>query len=132
MNKILLQLVVLFGCVLLHGPAAGADLSDKDKAFLSAYARVQTALAADDLAGAKSVAGDLGEPDSDLAKAASLKDARAAFEKLSARAKTLANGQDGYHVFYCPMLKKEWVQTSTVTANPYAGKSMLTCGEIKK
>src|SRR5205085_3878568 len=115
MNKILLQLVVLFGCVLLHGPAAGADLSDKDKAFLSAYARVQTALAADDLAGAKSVAGDLGEPDSDLAKAASLKDARAAFEKLSARAKTLANGQDGYHVFYCPMLKKEWVQTSTVT-----------------
>ena len=132
MNKIYFLLVVLSGCALLNGPAAGAELSEKDKAFLSAYAKVQTALAADDLPGAKSAAADLGEQGSDLAKAPSLKDARTAFEKLSARAKTLADGDNGYHLFYCPMLKKDWVQTSTTAANPYAGKSMLTCGEMKK
>jgi hypothetical protein len=30
------------------------------------------------------------------------------------------------------MLKKDWVQTSTTVANPYAGKDMVSCGEIQK
>jgi hypothetical protein len=30
------------------------------------------------------------------------------------------------------MLKKEWVQTSTTISNPYGGKEMVSCGEIKK
>jgi hypothetical protein len=109
-----------------------ADLSGPDKQFLAGYEKIRTALAADDLAAAKSAAKELGDEGSDMTKAGTLKDARAAFEKLSSRAKTLAAGQSGYYVVYCPMLKKDWVQTSEKIANPYAGKEMSTCGEIKK
>jgi hypothetical protein len=112
--------------------AQGANLSDKDKQFLVGYEKVHTALAADDLSTAKSVAKDLGEEVGDIAKAGSLKDARAGFEKLSSRAKTLVAGHSDYHVFPCPMLNKDWVQTSTTVANPYGGKEMIGCGEIQK
>lgn len=112
--------------------AQAANLSDKDKQFLAGYEKVHTALAADDLSTAKSAAKDLGEEGSDIAQAGSLKDARAGFEKLSSRAKTPVAGQSGYHVFRCPMLKKDWVQSSTTTANPYGGKDMVGCGEIQK
>jgi len=30
------------------------------------------------------------------------------------------------------MLKKDWVQTSEKIGNPYYGKEMAGCGEIKK
>jgi hypothetical protein len=112
--------------------AQAANLSDKDKQFLTGYEKVHTALAADDLSAAKSAAKDLGEEGSDIAQAGSLKDARAGFEKLSNRAKTLVAGQSGYHVAHCPMLNKDWVQTSTTIANPYGGKEMIGCGEIQK
>jgi len=109
-----------------------ANLSDKDKQFLADYEKIHSALIADDLSAAKSAAKDLGDEGNDIAKASSLKDARASFEKLSARAKTLVTGQSGYHVFHCPMLNKDWVQTSTTTTNPYGGKDMVGCGEIQK
>ena len=112
--------------------AQAANLSDKGKQFLAGYEKVHTALVADDLSSAKAAAKDLGDEGSDIAKAGSLKDARAGFEKLSDRAKTLAAGQSDYHVFHCPMLKKDWVQTSTTVANPYGGKAMVGCGEIKE
>ena len=112
--------------------AQAANLSDKDKQFLTRYEKVHTALAADDLSAAKSAAKDLGEEGSDIAQAGSLKDARAGFEKLSNRAKTLVAGQSGYHVAHCPMLNKDWVQTSTTISNPYGGKEMVSCGQIKK
>jgi len=112
--------------------AQAANLSDKDKQFLAGYEKVHTALAADDLSTAKSAGKDLGEEGSDIAKAGSLKDARAGFEKLSSRAKTLVTGQSGYHVAHCPMLNKDWVQTSTTISNPYGGKEMASCGEIQK
>jgi len=114
-------------CAALAGATAdAATLSDKDKQFLAGYEK------ADDLSGAKAAAGDLGTEGAELSKSASLKDARSAFEKLSAKAKQLAAGQPGYHVYHCPMLKKDWVQTSTTTANPYGGKDMIGCGEIQK
>ena len=120
-------------CVALSSATAGAaTLSDKDKQFLSGYEKAHTALAADDLNGAKSAANDLGGEGAELSKSSSLKEARDAFEKLSAKAKQLAAGQSGYHVYHCPMLKKDWVQTSTTTANPYGGKDMIGCGEIQK
>jgi len=112
--------------------AQAANLSDKDKQFLAGYEEVHTALVADDLSTAKSAAKDLGEEGSDIAQAGSLKDARAGFEQLSNRAKTLVAGQSGYHVAHCPMLNKDWVQTSTTIANPYGGKQMVGCGEIQK
>jgi hypothetical protein len=132
MSKSSLSYLVLFAISLFAAPMFGAELSEKDKAFLTGYTKIEAALAADDLDAAKSFAADLGDEAGDLVKAASLKDARGSFEKLSGRAKTLTEGDKNYHVFYCPMLKKEWVQTSTTAANPYAGKSMAGCGEMKK
>ena len=116
----------------LAAPLYAAQLTEQNKQFLASYEKVRHALVADDLAGAKKAAGDLGTSGTELANSNSLKDARAAFEKLSAEAKQLADGQPGYHVFHCPMLKKDWVQTSTTTANPYGGKEMISCGDIKK
>ena len=109
-----------------------ATITDKDKQFLAGYEKISTALVADDLTGAKASAKALGEEGAEVANAASLKDARTGFEKLSTRAKTLVAGQSGYQVVHCPMLKKDWVQTSTTIANPYGGKEMVSCGEIQK
>ena len=44
----------------------------------------------------------------------------------------MAAGQSGYYVVNCPMVKKDWVQISEKIGNPYYGKEMATCGEIKK
>jgi hypothetical protein len=117
---------------LFAAPAYAAQLTDQNKQFLAAYEKVHHALVGDDLPGAKAAAGDLGTEGAELSKSSSLKDARVAFEKLSAKAKAMAAGQSGYHVYHCPMLKKDWVQTSTTTANPYGGKDMVGCGEIQK
>lgn len=112
--------------------AQAANLADADKQFLAGYEKVRAALAADDLAASKTAAAALGDNAAPVAKAGSLKEAREGFEKLSARAKSVAAGQPGYYVVHCPMLKKDWVQTSSTVSNPYAGKAMLSCGEVKK
>lgn len=138
MNKMITkhQLAVLLAIgtagIIAASTAFAANVSDKDKQFLAAYEKVHTALVADDLNGAKAAASELGDIGADLAKSNALQEARNAFEKLSARAKQLAPGQSGYHVFHCPMLNKDWVQTSTKTANPYGGKGMVACGEMQK
>jgi len=106
--------------VLTSAIGAAGSLSESEKQFLAVYEKARTALA------------DLGSEGADLAKSNSLKEARAAFEKLGDKAKQLATGQSGYYVAHCPMLKKDWVQTSEKIANPYYGKEMASCGEIKK
>ena len=121
---------IAFAVIASLGQAA--NLSDQDKQFLTSYEKIHTALAADDLAVAKSAAAELGDPGSDIANAKSLQEARSAFEKLSHQAKTKIAGQSGYYVAHCPMLNKDWVQTSTTISNPYGGKEMIGCGEIKK
>jgi hypothetical protein len=108
-----------------------ANLSDQDKQFLTAYGKLHDALVADDLAGAKKAGADLGPNGADLIKSKSLDDARAAFGKLSGKAVKAAAGQSGYYVAHCPMKNKDWVQTSTTIANPYGGREMISCGEIK-
>ncbi len=113
-------------------PLAAAQLTDQNKQFLATYDKIHHALVADDLAGARKAAGDLGTSGNDLANSKSLDDARSAFAKLSAEAEKLAAGQSGYYVMHCPMKKSDWVQTSDKIANPYSGKEMLSCGEIKK
>jgi hypothetical protein len=125
---LLVTICVAFGNAIMQA----APLSETDKQFLARYEKARSALSADDLAAAKTAAGDLGDEGAPLAKSSSLKDARAAFEKLSDKARQLAAGQTGYYVVHCPMLKKDWVQTSEKIANPYYGKEMATCGEIKK
>lgn len=126
------MLAVALAITALAATTQAANLTDKDKQFLAGYEKVHVALAADDLPGAKTAATDLGEDGNDIAKATSLKEARTTFEKLSSRAKSLVAGQSSYHVFHCPMLNKDWVQTSTTTSNPYGGKDMATCGEMQK
>jgi hypothetical protein len=128
----IIELFTLAAICVALSDASAATLSDKDKQFLSGYEKAHTALASDDLNGAKAAANDLGSEGAELSKSSSLKEARAAFERLSAKAKQLAAGQPDFYVYHCPMLKKDWVQTSTTTANPYAGKDMVSCGEIKK
>ncbi len=109
-----------------------AALSDQDKQFLTAYGKAHDALVTDDLASAQKAAVNLGSDGADLSKSKSLDEARAAFGKLSSKAVKLAAGQNGYYVAHCPMKNKDWVQTSTTIANPYGGKEMVSCGEIKK
>ncbi len=113
-------------------PLSAAQLTDHDKQFLAAYDKVQHALAADDLAEAKTAAAEIGSPGAELAKSNSLEEARKAFGTLSDQAEKMAAGQPGYYVMHCPMKKKDWVQTSDKIENPYGGKEMLSCGEIKK
>src|SRR6266536_1183220 len=120
-------------CVALADPTAGAaTLSDKDKQFLTAYGKAHDALVSDDLASAKKAGTDLGSEGADLSKSKSLDEARAGFGKISDKAIQIAAGQTGYYVAHCPMKNKDWVQTSTTIANPYGGKEMISCGEIKK
>ena len=78
----------MFGVIASLGHAA--NLSDQDKKFLTSYEKIHIALAADDLAGAKTAATELGKSGNDIAKANSLNDARAGFEKLSVSAKAAA------------------------------------------
>ena len=109
-----------------------AALSDQDKQFLTVYGKAHDALVADDLARAKKAAVDLGPDGADLSQSNSLDEARSAFGKLSDKAVKLAAGQPGYFAAHCPMKNKDWVQTSTTISNPYGGKDMVDCGEIKK
>jgi hypothetical protein len=127
---------LLAACMLtLAGFAAssyGADLSAADRQFLGAYEKIHSALVADDLASAKKAAAALGAAGADIVKGKSLDEARGAFAALSATAEKLAAGQPGYYVLHCPMVDKDWVQTSSEVANPYGGKEMVSCGEVKK
>ena len=128
-KKIAVTALALIGLALSLQAAA---LSDQDKQFLTAYGKARNALVADDLASVKKAGADLGSDGADLSKSNSLDEARAAFGKLSDKAVKLASGQSGYYVAHCPMKNKDWVQTSTTIANPYGGKEMVSCGEIKK
>jgi hypothetical protein len=118
--------------IMIASLGRAANLPDQDEKFLTSYEKIHAALVADDLAGAKAPATELGDAGADIANAKSLQEARAAFEKLSGQAKTKITGQSGYYVAHCPMLNKDWVQISTTISNPYGGKEMVGCGEIKK
>jgi hypothetical protein len=70
-----------------------------------------------------------------VAKAQDIKSARQAFKPLSAdfikyRADNKA-AKGAYHEAYCPMARASWLQTGKEVRNPYYGKSMLDCGELK-
>ena len=128
-----IKLFIICALVLpfLSATTRGSGLTSHDKQFLAGYEQIRTALAADDLNGAKKAAASLPDAGTDIAKSQSLDQARAAFAKLSDAAVKLASGQPGYHVAHCSMANKDWVQTSTTIGNPYLGKDMAGCGEIK-
>jgi hypothetical protein len=70
-----------------------------------------------------------------LGKVKDLEAARAAFKSLSDSLIDFVKGQKAaagtYHVAYCPMAKASWLQTGKTVMNPYMGKSMPHCGQLK-
>ena len=134
MKHVITKLSIICALAMAFLPATtrAADLSTRDQQFLAGYEQIRAALAADDLSGAQKAAASLPDSGTDLAKTKSLDQARAAFGKLSNQAVTLVSGQTGFHVFHCDMAKKDWVQTSTTVGNPYLGKEMAGCGQMKE
>jgi hypothetical protein len=113
-------------------PVRAEELSDSDKFFLAGYEKLRVALVAEDLGRANEVAAELSESGFEIPKSETLERARAAFAKASDIAIKVASGQPGFYVMHCPMLNRDWVQTSKEVSNPYGGKEMISCGEIKK
>jgi hypothetical protein len=149
-----LAITVMAAVGFLSTTAVHADdsaLMEPVKSVLNQYLTIQTNLANDSIEGltdhamaiAKAVKGDdmkMLSPDvakqaETLAKAMDVKEAREAFKPLSASlVKYLADNKAGkgtYHETYCPMVKASWLQMGTAIKNPYMGKAMLTCGELK-
>ncbi|HXR08839.1 MAG TPA: DUF3347 domain-containing protein [Candidatus Acidoferrum sp.] len=126
-------------------------LMEPAKSVLNHYLTIQTNLATDTLKGveeqAKAIAGavkadpmkmlspDVAQQAETLAQAKDLKAAREAFKPLSASLiKYLADKKAGkgvYHEVYCPMANASWLQLGKDVRNPYYGKAMLDCGEVK-
>jgi hypothetical protein len=146
MRIALIRIPALFLILLAAIPAAFATDMKYPKT-LEQYEMVRAGLAADELAAAKNGATNLvtavqeefsgSKPMIDasqkLAASESLDDARAAFQVISQELVKLVQGQPGYFVMNCPMMKDGiWVQTTAKVSNPYKGKSMPECGEIVK
>ena len=83
----------------------------------------------------KMLPGQIARQAGKLGQATDLKAARAAFKPLSASViKYLAdhNVPKGTYVeVHCPMANASWLQADKKVNNPYLGKEMPTCGEIK-
>jgi hypothetical protein len=135
--------------VALLALARVAAAADVPQPLIDAYLKVQTDLADDDLkaatADAKALSAEAGKAGQSadkvraasekLAGAATIAAARDAFAELSDAFIQLAGGKSpggDVKVAYCPMEKKQWLQRGEKIQNPYFGKSMLGCGEIKK
>jgi Cu(I)/Ag(I) efflux system membrane fusion protein len=126
-------------------------LMEPVKSVYDSYLKIQTELVKDSLkdvsenatAIAKAVRGDemkmlpaeVATQADALAQAKDLKSAREAFKPLSTSLiKYLADNRAGkgvYHEAYCPMAKASWLQTGKDIRNPYLGKEMPDCGELK-
>lgn len=133
-----------------HATAAQAA-AEPIASLLANYDRIQASLAGDSLAGVADAAGAIaklaaGGPSKPLpaeiaaqagalAQAQDLTAARESFKQLSASLISFLerlNVGTGHLVVYCDMAKASWLQKETTVRNPYYGKSMLKCGEVKK
>lgn len=151
---------LLFAIALLAAPLITSSAEEKKandplmepvKSVLDHYLAIQKELTRDSLKGvdehataiAKAVKGDdmkmlpseVATQAEKLANAKDLKAAREADKPLSAALiKYLADNKAGkgvYHEAYCPMAKASWLQTEKAIKNPYMGKAMPACGELK-
>lgn len=121
--------------------AAAAQQPTVERAF-EHYERIRTALAQDTTRGIAAEAGALSRLAAEVAgehaaraaaAVAEAKDIAAARERFAALSdvlvpKFLDAGLPGVHGFVCSMKGARWVQRGGSPANPYYGKSMLTCG----
>ena len=152
MKGILISLVsaMAIGFVMASPPSA------LHEQLLEHYYAIQKSLAADSIAGIPAAAAQIAKlsrsatakdspakPElTPLANAAAglestdLKSARDGFGELSDRLiafmKAKKAKSDPPYQFYCPMVKKYWLQADQQTRNPYYGSSMPKCGELVK
>jgi hypothetical protein len=121
-------------------PAAAATATPAPDGVLPmSYMDAATSLAADDFDKAKAAltrlakesTGELQAKAQAAADTGQIAAMREKFKDLSAVASTMQLPPD-YAVAFCPMYKggSKWVQKKETLANPYYGKSMLTCGSF--
>jgi hypothetical protein len=150
---------LLIAATVIAAPLAGMAEDKMDQSALmqpvksvyDSYLKIQAELVNDSLKGvadnataiAKAVRGDemkmlpsdVATQADALAQAKDLKTAREAFKPLSTSLiKYLADNKAGkgmYHEAYCPMVKASWLQPGKDIKNPYMGKAMPGCGELK-
>jgi hypothetical protein len=131
--------------------ADDSAITEPVKSVLDNYLKIQTELTKDSIKGlderanaianavksdnTKLLSPEVAKQAETLAQADDLKAAREAFKPLSkSLIKYLADNKAGagtYHEAYCPMVKASWLQTGTDIRNPYMGKQMPGCGELK-
>jgi len=145
---VIFLVVSTFGYVMAAPPATFVEQ------LLDQYYVIQKSLASDSTSGVAAAAAQLAkigrqavgvEPQAkakllalaDAAtkfQAADVKSARGGFGELSDRliAFLQATGakRNPPYQFFCPMVKKNWLQPDKETRNPYYGSAMLTCGEL--
>jgi len=139
--KTALILFALFSLTVFPVSAA----SNAHPQTLLQYEAVRVALANDDLNGAKKAAAELAaaakkesaneilDASLKLSETNSLGDARKSFQSISVEVEKWIKGEPGYYAVTCPMIKGSvWIQTTSKIGNPYEGKEMQECGEIKK
>jgi hypothetical protein len=142
-----------------HGPTAASNaaapvkpvFAEPVQSVFDNYIKVQASLAQDSiqgLSGAGTAMAKAIEADSQhalpakvarqaqaLGQSKDLDAARAAFKSLSDTlidfVKTQQAATGTYHIAYCPMAKASWLQTGTTVMNPYFGKAMTHCGQLK-
>jgi hypothetical protein len=140
-----------------HQPAANAPaesapaLPSLVQAVFDSYIKIQTALAQDSMqdvsanaaaitvtvqtVNAKLLSPDMAQQAKILAQASDLKSARDAFKPLSDSLIKYLDANKAYRGHYtqvfCSMTNARWLQTGSVVSNPYLGKDMARCGQIK-
>jgi Cu(I)/Ag(I) efflux system membrane fusion protein len=142
--------------VTIQGEAAGGDPVAVDS-FVSPYLTIQTSLAGDDLAKAKSGAArltqaiksadgsaemmaDLGASARLIGEASDIESARKSLLNLSHQMMQLVKeagttGGKALYIAHCPMAFDgeggSWIQADKTIANPYYGAAMLRCGTVQ-
>lgn len=134
-----------------HGAASRQVFMQPVQSVFDNYIKVHGALAQDSLEGigptanaiAEAIRGDsmkmlspkVAKQAEALAQARDLETARVAFKALSDSLIDYLKGQKvpagAYYVVYCPMAKASWLQTKKTIMNPYMGKEMIHCGQIR-
>ena len=56
----------------------------------------------------------------------------AAMEQIVALVRPDPRRFDKIYIFHCPMTKGDWLQTTPEMKNPFYGRAMLKCGELKE
>jgi hypothetical protein len=133
--------IVVLSALLLLAAGAPVRAADLPSTLMDPYLRMHVSLAGDTMDGVAASAKALSQEAQKLGvqaktvatTAAKLATANDIVNAMMAYAKaTGATFGPDVNVAFCPMVKKPWLQKGQNITNPYFGKAMLTCGEIRK